>query len=154
MDDLELGRLPRDVKESNCILLCVLPAACEWGPPEHCLSLVAPSPVFVFCSSVPLCFLQQQFRNDGAKSQNNPVSSPVLQTDYVMCWPSSTRRKKQKKLTRSKATSQSKVNTQPMTGCIWHMRKYVLPVDLVCWLWHQLLFRGHQTVLGWPHFSF
>lgn len=108
MDDLELGCLPCDVKESNCVLDVCCPAASDRGTPRHCLSLVAPSPVFVFCSLVPLCLLQQQYRNDRAKSQNNPVSSPVLQTNYVMCWTSSTRKKKKTYKKQSNFSKQSK----------------------------------------------
>lgn len=58
-------------------------------------------------------------------------------------------KEKKKTLKRSKATFQSKVNMRPMIGCIWHKKKYVLPVDQVRRLRYQLHFLLKATRLSW-----
>lgn len=130
MDDLELGCLPCDVRESDCILCMCSRLLLKEAHPGTAFPLLLPA-LFLFSVLQFLCFLQQWYRKDRAKSQNNLVSSPSVATDYVMYWTSSTR-KKINKLTRSRATSQSKANPEPMTDCIWHLRKYALAGDLVC----------------------
>lgn len=107
------------------------------------------SALVLFAFSVPPPFLQHWHRKGRAESQNNPASSSVLQTEFMSCTGLLPQGKKKKTLTRSKATFQSKVNMRPMIGCIWHKKKYVLPVDQVRRLRYQLHFLLKATRLSW-----
>lgn len=138
--------LPSDVRESDFILLLSTAGCWKQWPFSRFLVALSPGSVCFF-SPFPFSTALAQ-KGQSRVTEQSCLQLSVANRVYVMYWTSSTRKKK-KTLTRSNATFQSKVNMRPMIGCIWHKKKYVLPVDQVRRLRYQLHFLLKATRLSW-----
>lgn len=121
---------------------CLLLAA---GSNGRFLVALSPGSVCFFSPSPFSTALAQKWQS--RVTEQSCLQLSVANRVYVMYWTSSTREKKNTYKKQSNFSKQSK--HAAMIGCIWHKKKYVLPVDQVRRLRYQLHFLLKATRLSW-----
>lgn len=135
--------LPSDVRESNFVLLLSTAGRWKQWPFSRCSQ---PWFCLIF-QSLPLFY---STGTEMAEPSHRTILPPAQCCKQSLCHVLDFFHKGKKKNTYKKQSNFSKQSKHAaMIGCIWHKKKYVLPVDQVRRLRYQLHFLLKATRLSW-----